>query len=155
MIAGKLQQMVGEAMKAHDELRTSTLRLLSSAFNYEKIEKQYELTQEEELAVVRKQAKQRKDSSEARRQAQGKPTSSTEEEIQGRIDREEAELKILQEFLPPGMDEGELVKLVDEAISTIGAKSLSDMGNVIGMVKSKAPGAEGGKIAELVKNKLS
>jgi len=54
MIGDKLQTMIGEAMKAHDEVRTSTLRLLSSAFNYERIEKQHDLTEEEEIAVIRK-----------------------------------------------------------------------------------------------------
>lgn len=144
MIAQDLQKMIGEAMKAHDEVRLSTLRLLSSAFNYERIEKQHDLTDEEELVVIRKQAKQRKDSIEAYTKA-------------GRVDMakaEEAELKILQEFLPPEMDEKELNQLVDESIKQLGAKSLSDMGKVIGAVKAKAPGVEGGKIAELVKSKL-
>jgi len=144
MIASKLQKMIGEAMKAHNEVRLSTLRLLSSAFNYERIEKQHDLTDEEELIVIRKQAKQRKDSIEAYSKA-------------GRADMakaEEAELKILQEFLPPEMDEAELVKLVEQAIIATGAVTMADMGKVIGMVKGKAPSAEGGKIAELVKGKL-
>jgi len=145
MIADKLQNMVGESMKAKDEVRTSTLRLLSSAFNYEKIEKRHDLTEEEELSVIRKQAKQRKDSIEAYKKAGA----------EDRAQKEEAELKILQEFLPPEMSEAELTKLVDEAIATTGAKSMADMGKVIGMVKSKAPAAEGGQIAELVKSKLS
>ena len=53
--------MIGEAMKAHDEVRVSTLRLLSSAFNYEKIERRHELTESEEEGVIRKEAKKRKD----------------------------------------------------------------------------------------------
>ncbi|KKU09110.1 MAG: YqeY family protein [Candidatus Woesebacteria bacterium GW2011_GWB1_45_5] len=132
-------------MKARDEVRTSTLRLLSSAFNYEKIEKQHELTEEEELGVIRKQAKQRKDSIDAYKKAGA----------EDRAAKEGAELKILQEFLPPEMDESELIKLVEDAISQTGAKSMADMGKVIGMVKSKAPSAEGGKIAELTKRRLS
>lgn len=145
MIAGKLQQMVGEAMKAHDEVRVSTLRLLSSAFNYERIERQHDLNDEEELVVIRKQAKQRKDSIEVYKKAGA----------EDRAAKEEAELKILQEFLPPEMGEEELGKLVDEAVAAIGAKSMADMGKVIGAVKSKAPSIEGGKIAELVKAKLN
>lgn len=145
MIAQDLQQMIGEAMKAHDELRTSTLRLLSSAFNYEKIEKQHDLTEEEELTVIRKQAKQRKDSIEAYKKAGA----------EDRAAKEEAELKILQEFLPPEMDERELAKLVDEAINQSGAKTTSDMGRVIGMVKAKAPGVDGAKIAQIISSKLN
>ncbi len=144
MIAKDLQKMIGEAMKAHDQVRLSTLRLLSSAFNYERIEKQHDLTEEEELVVIRKQAKQRKDSIEAYTKA-------------GRADMaksEEAELKILQEFLPPEMDEAELVRLVEQVIIAMGAVTMADMGKVIGAVKAKAPSVEGGKIAELVKSKL-
>ncbi len=144
MIADKLRQIIGEAMKAHDEVRVSTLRLLSSAFNYERIEKQHDLTEEEELAVIRRQAKQRKDSIEAYTKAGDKD----------RAGREEKELTILQEFLPPEMSEAELEKLVDQAIIAVGAKTMDKMGMVIGKVRSMAPSAEGGKIAELVKAKL-
>lgn len=144
MIVPDLQKMIGEAMKAHDEVRTSTLRLLSSAFNYERIERQHDLTDEEELVVVRKQAKQRRDSIDAYKKAGA----------EDRAAKEEAELKILQEFLPPEMDEATLSKLVTDAINQTGAKSLSDMGKVIGMVKAKAPNVDGGKIAQIVSSKL-
>jgi len=155
MIAQTLQQKIGEAMKAHNEIKLSTLRLLLSAFNYEKIAKQHELTDEEELIVIRKEAKQRRDSIEALEEAQGKPTTSTEEEIQNRISREEAELKILQEYLPPEMDEATLSKLVADAITQSGAKTTADMGRVIGMVKAKAPNVDGSKIAQIVSSKLN
>lgn len=145
MIAQNLQKMIGEAMKAHDQVRLSTLRLLSSAFNYERIEKQHELTEEEELAVIRKQAKQRRDSIESYEKA-------------GRSDMaasEKAELTILQEFLPPEMDEAELIKLIEQEMIAMGAVTMADMGKVIGAVKAKAPSVDGGKIAGLVKSKLS
>lgn len=145
MIAQDLQKMIGEAMKARDEIKVSTLRLLSSAFNYEKIEKQHDLTDEEELTVIRKQAKQRKDSIEAYAKA-GRTDMA---------DSEKKELAILQEFLPPEMGEEELEKLINDSINESGAKTMADMGRVIGVVKAKAPGVEGGKIAELVKSKLS
>lgn len=144
MIVKRMQQMIGEAMKAHDEVRTSTLRLLSSAFNYEFIEKQHKLTDEEELAVVRRQAKQRRDSIDAYKKAGS----------EDRAKREDAELKILQEFLPPEMDEGELNKIIDSAITQTGAKSMAEMGKVIGLVKSNNPSVDGGRIADLVKSKL-
>lgn len=150
MIANKLQGMIASAMKAHDEIRLSTLRLLSSAFNYERIEKQHDLTDEEEMAVIRRQAKQRKESIEAYQKA-----GSAD-----RAGREEKELKILQEFLPPEMGEEELEKLVDQAIEDMGPPASAmpqalRAGKVIGFVKSKAPGADGAKIAALVKGKLS
>lgn len=146
MIANKLQSMIGESMKAHDELRTSTLRLLSSAFNYERIEKQHDLTEDEELLVIRREAKKRRESIEAFEKA-------------GRVEmakKEKDELEILAEFLPPEMDESELEKIVDSAISEVGAVSMADMGKVIGAVKAKVGSSvEGGKIAQLVSSKLT
>ena len=144
MITQTLQQKIGESMKAHDEVRTSTLRLLLSAFNYEKIEKQHELTDEEELAVIRREAKKRKEAIEMYKNA-----GSSD-----RAQKEEDELKILQEYLPPEMGDEELAKLVDEAVAEIKPEGLSDMGKVIGFIKGKAPNADGGKIAQLVRGKL-
>lgn len=132
-------------MKVHDEIRTSTLRLLLSAFNYERIDKQHELTDEEEVVVVRREVKQRRDSIEAYDKA-GRSDLS---------DKEKAEMAILSEYLPPEMSDEELVKLVGEAVVQIKPTSIADMGKVIGFVKSKAPNADGGKIAEIVKGKLS
>lgn len=145
MIVQTLQQKIGEAMKAHDEIRTSTLRLLLSAFNYEQIAKQHELTEEEELAVIRREAKKRKESFEMYKKAGASDRAA----------REETELAILQEYLPPEMGEGELSGLVDEAIAEVKPASMADMGKVIGFVKQKAPNADGGKVAQLVKEKLS
>jgi hypothetical protein len=145
MIADKLQGMIGEAMKAKDEIRVSTLRLLSSAFNYEKIEKQHDLTEDEEAGVIRKQVKQRKDAIDAYKNAGASD----------RAEKEAKELEILQAFLPPEMPDEELEKLVDLAITELGASSMADMGRVIGSVKGKAPSADGAKIAELVKAKLN
>ena len=132
-------------MKAHDETRTSTLRLLLSAFNYEQINKQHDLTEEEELAVIRREAKKRKEAVEMYKGAGA----------DDRATKEEAELAILQEYLPPEMGEEELAKIIDEAFTQIKPAGLSDMGKVVGFVKGRAPNADGGKIAEIVKGKLS
>ena len=145
MIAQTLQQKIGESMKAHDEVRTSTLRLLLSAFNYEKIDKQHDLTDEEELVVIRREAKKRKEAIEMYKNANAPDRAA----------KEETELKILAEYLPPEMREEELIKLVDEAVAQIKPASMADMGKVIGFVKGKAPGADGGKIAGLVRQKLT
>ena len=145
MITPTLQAKIGEAMKAHDEVKVSTLRLLSSAFNYEKIDKQHELTEEEELAVVRREVKQRRDSIEAYDKA-GRSDLS---------DKEKAELTILQEFLPPEMSDKDLSNLVEEAVTAVKPAGMADMGKVIGFVKGKAPNADGSKIAQIVREKLN
>jgi uncharacterized protein len=144
MITQTLQAKIGESMKAHDEVRTSTLRLLLSALNYEQIDKQHDLTDEEEMVVIRREAKKRKEAIEMYKNA-------------GAADRaakEESELKILSEYLPPEMSDEEVAKIIDEAFSQIKPAGMGDMGKVIGFVKGKAPGADGSKIAEIVKQKL-
>lgn len=146
MISDTITQKIAEAMKKRDEIRLSTLRLLSSALNYEKIAKQHDLSEEEELAVVRREAKKRKDAVEAYEKA-----GATE-----RAEKEKKELVILEEYLPAQMPEEELAQIVDEAISASGAKSMAEMGKVMGVAMGKVAGrADGTKVMEFVKKKLA
>lgn len=146
MITDTITQKIGEALKAHDEIRLSTLRLLSSALNYEFIAKQHKLLEDEEIVVVRREAKKRKEAIEAYEKAGYKD----------RADKEAKELSILQEYLPSETSNEDLSKMIDEAIATIEPTSMAEMGKVIGFVKAKTGGnAEGSKIAELVKSKLA
>lgn len=149
MIANTLTQKIGEAMKARDTIRLSTLRMLSSALNNEKIEKQHELNDEEELVVIRKEAKKRKEAIE------GYEKSPDQEVVKDRLNQEIEELKILQEYLPPEITKEEVEKLVDAAIVELNVSSVSDMGKVIGFVKSKASGVDGSILAQMVREKLS
>ena len=145
MIASSINKKIQDAMKARDDIRVSTLRLLSSAFNYERIAKQHELTEEEELAVVRREAKKRIEAIEAYEKAK----------VQEKADREKKELTILEEFLPQQMNDEELTKVVDEAISQVGANTISDIGKVMGIAMAKAAGrADGGRVSQLVKKRL-
>jgi len=146
MIGDTINQKIGEALKAHDEIRLSTFRLLSSAFNYEFIAKQHKLSEDEEIVVVRKEAKKRKEAIEAYEKAGYKD----------RAEKEAKELSILQEYLPPEISDDEITKLVDEAIKETNATAISDMGKIIGFVKEKTKGAaDGTKVALLVRQKLS
>lgn len=145
MISQNITKMIGEAMKAHDEVRLSTLRMLSSEFNYEKIKLQHELNESEEESVIRKEARKRKDAIEA----------YTKANATDRVNLETKELAILQEFLPPELLDKEVIKIIDESIKELNAKGMQDMGKVIGLVKSKASGVDGGKVAEIVRSKLA
>lgn len=144
MIAQTLQQQIGEAMKARDQVRLSVLRMLSSAFNYKKIDLKHDLTDEEEKSVIKKEVKQRRDSIEAYEKA-GRPELA---------ESEKAELDILLTFLPPEVSDSDLENLVTQAVEEVKPAGMADMGKVIAYVKGKAPEADGGKIALLVKNKL-
>jgi uncharacterized protein YqeY len=146
MIVPTLQQKIGEALKAHDEIRLSTLRLLSSAMNYERIAKQHDLNEEEELNVVRKEAKMRKDAIEAYEKAGA----------QDRADKEKTELEILEVYLPKQMSDEELSTIVDEVLSTMNITSPAEMGKAIGAVMAKVKGvADGSRVSTLIKEKLA
>lgn len=145
MITPTINQKIAEALKAHDVIRLSTLRMLSSSFNYERINLQHELTEAQELEVVRREAKKRKESIDIYEK-------NNRQEL---ADKEKLELTILEEFLPAQMSDEELEKLVTDAVAQTGATAISDMGKVIGIVKGKAgAAADGGRIAALVKSKL-
>lgn len=145
----KLQEQLKQSMLAKDELRTSVLRLLLSAINYYEINKGgagYSATDEDVLSVIGSQVKQRKDSIE-------QYTNAARTEL---ADKEKAELKILEAYLPEQMSEGEVSKLVDEAVAQTGATSMNDMGKVMGALMPRVKGrADGTIVSNLVKSKLS
>jgi len=146
MIADTITKQIGQALKAKDEIRLSTLRLLSSALNYEFIAKQHKLSEEEELVVVKKEAKKRKEAIEAYEKAGA----------QERADKEKKELEILSVWLPAQMPNEEVESIVADAISQTGATSIADMGKVMGTAMAKIAGrADGTKVSEMVKQKLS
>jgi len=156
MISDTINQKIAEALKAKDEIKLSTFRMLSSALNYEKIAKQHDLTQDEEIVVVRKEAKKRSEAIAALQQAQGK-LGGEEKDIKARekIEKEQKELEILKEFLPEEMSDEELLRIVNDIISGTGATDIRDMGRVIGTVMNKVNGrAEGSKVAQMVKENL-
>jgi len=145
MILDSLNKQIIEAMKAKNETRLSTLKLLSSELHNYNIDHP-KMTEEEELEVVKKEAKKRKDSIEAYKKAN----------LEDRVAREKAELAILQEFLPKEITDEELRKLVDEVLKETQVTDIKQMGIVIGKVMQRAKGnADGGKVAALVKQKLS
>jgi uncharacterized protein YqeY len=154
MIKDIINKQIADALKAKDEIRLSTLRMLSSALNYEFIAKQHELNEEEEMLVVQREAKKRKDAIDIYQKLQdsNKPNPKLDVNLQ----REKKELEVLKEYLPEQLSEKELEKIVAETIAQTSASSIADMGKVMGAVMSKAKGkADGGLVAKLVKEKLS
>lgn len=141
----KLKEDLKQAQLSRDEVKVSTLRLLISEINNARISKGEDLNEEDILGVVRREAKKRKEAAEAFR--------SGDREEQAR--KEEAELAILEAYLPAQLSTEELTKLVEDSITELGAKSPSDMGKVIGRVLSKSGGAaDGSTVSALVKEKL-
>ncbi len=143
-----LQAELKNSMLAKDEVRTSTLRLLLSAINYYEIQKGgagYEATEEDVLQVIGNQAKQRGDSI-AEFQKAGR---------QELVDKEQKELDILSAYLPAQISEEEIGKEVDAAIAQTQAKTIQDMGKVMGALSKLKGKADMGFVSNLVRQKLS
>lgn len=139
-----------EAMKAKEEARVLVLRDLITAFANEAVEigkkAQSILEDDEALKVIKRKAKQRRDSIESFEKG-------GREDL---VNKEKAELEILESYLPEQISDLKLEELVDESIKETGASGMSDMGQVIKKVMEKAGGqAEGGRVSQIVKEKLS
>lgn len=137
-----------EAMKAKDTVALQALRAVKSAFLLAKTESgaQEDISEEQELKIIQKQVKQRKDSAAIFLK-------------QGREDLaapELAEIAVLEEFLPEALSEEEIVKVVLETITALNAEGMKDMGKVMGVISNKLSGqADGKTISMLVKKNLA
>ncbi|NPA15621.1 MAG: GatB/YqeY domain-containing protein [Deferribacteres bacterium] len=141
----KIMADMKEAMKAKDMAKVSTLRLLLSEIKNKEIDKKGELSDEEIYALIQKAVKQRKESIEQYK-------SAGREDL---VQKEEAELKILEAYLPEQLSEEELEKIIDEAIKEAEAATMKDMGKVMRLVMPRVKGRADGKVVnEMVKRKL-
>jgi len=144
----KISQNIKEAMKAKDSMRLETLRAIKSAiilFKTKSSEKK-DLTENDEVVLLQKLVKQRRESADIFMTQKRNDLANSEE----------AQLKIIQEFLPKQIDDLELEKIIDDIILKVNAKSMKDMGKVMGNASKIIAGrANGKKIAEIVKKILS
>ena len=146
MLQGKIQSDLKESQLARDEVKVSTLRLLLSEIKNAEITKGGELLDQDIISVIQKEVKKRKEASSAFRQG------GREEQAQ----KEEAESKVLEGYLPLQLSDEALTKIVQDTINELGVTTIADMGKVIGAVMSKVAGqADGGLVAQLVKDRLS
>lgn len=145
-ISEQLLEDMKSSMKAGDTERTGVLRLLRGALKNDEIKQGHVLNEDEAMKVLVREAKQRRDSIDAYKSA-------------GRDDLvavEEAELKIISEYLPKAMTEDEIVAVVDEVVASLGANSPAQMGQVIGAVMAKVgAAADGATVSRLVRARLA
>lgn len=146
-----LQENVNEqlkaAMKAKDTVALESLRAIKAAIMMTQTQAgAKELTSDDEIKLVQKLVKQRKDSAEIFHQ-------------QGRVDLaepEEAQIKIIEQFLPKQLDEAAITEMVAAIIAKTGAAGMQDMGKVMGMASKEMAGkADGKTISSIVRQKLS
>ncbi|KQS61132.1 glutamyl-tRNA amidotransferase [Geodermatophilus sp. Leaf369] len=136
------------AMKARDELRTATLRMVLSAVSAEEVSGKAarELSDDEVQAVLRREAKKRKEAAEAFGGA-GRAEQAA---------REEAEGQVLAGYLPTQLSDEEIAAIVTEVVAATGASGMGDMGKVMGRANGQVAGrAEGGRVAAEVRRQLA
>jgi uncharacterized protein YqeY len=142
----ELEQEVQDAMRARDAARRDALRLILSSLKSAEKDLQRPLTDDEELQVLQRERKKRQEAAEAFRAA------GREERASG----EEAELAVLEEFMPEPLSEDELEQIVDDAIAENKATSMRDMGRVMADVMPQIAGrADGSAVSQLVREKLA
>ena len=142
----EIEQEVKDAMLARDAERRDALRLILASLKSAEKELLRPLTEEEELQVLQRERKKRLEAAEAFRNA------GREAQAEG----EEAELEVLEEFMPEPLSEEELERIVDDAIAENGATSLHQMGRVMADVMPQIAGrADGSAVSQLVREKLA
>ena len=134
------------SMKSGDKQRLGVVRLMLAAIKQIEVDERIELDDTRILAVLDKMAKQRRESISHYSDA-------------GRDDLvavEQAEIDLIQEYLPEALSESEINDLVEQSIATTGAASIKDMGKLMGVLKPQLQGrADMGKVSQLIKSRLS
>ena len=137
---------LAQAMRARDQVRLGTLRMAKAALMNREVERGRALDDAESLQVIASLIKQRRDSIEQFRSGGREDLAS----------KEEAEIGVLETYLPPPVSSAELEQVVSDAISETGSSSPKDMGRVMKTALGKLAGrtADGKTLSDLVKRKL-
>ncbi|MEG3639963.1 GatB/YqeY domain-containing protein [Magnetococcus sp. PR-3] len=144
-IQTQLGQRMKEAMRNKDSETLSALRMLKAALLNEEKAGKGDVTDTDAIRVIRSQIKQRRDSATAMRDG-GREEAAA---------KEEAEVTILEAFLPEPLSDDEMQALVEQAMTTTGADSIKKMGAVMGWLKKNSDDrADFGKLSAMVKGRL-
>jgi uncharacterized protein YqeY len=142
----RINEDLKAAMKNKESERLSTLRMVKTALKNREIDKMGALTDEESIKTLQSLVKQRRDSVEQYNQA-----GRTE-----LAEKEAAEIKVIEAYLPAAMDEASVARIVEETIAETGASSAKEMGAVMKAVMAKLAGqaVDGKTVNQIVKSKL-
>ena len=145
-LKSKITEDMKTAMKAKEAQRLSAIRLLLAAIKQREVDERKELSDGEIVSVIEKMIKQRRDSISQFQAANRRDL----------VDAETFELNLLSAYLPKQLTDSEIAEEVSAAIAQTGAKGVSEMGKVMGVLKGKLAGrADLGKVSALVKAKLA
>lgn len=140
-----IQSDMKSAMKAGEKERLQVIRMILAAIKQQEIDQRAELDDTAVLAVLNKMVKQRRDSVTQFRQGGREDLAAAEE----------AEIGVLENYLPEQLDAAEIEAIIDDAIAATGAASMRDMGKVMAIVRQKAEGrADLGAVSQTVKARL-
>ncbi len=147
MLLDKINNDLKIAMKSKDKAKLETIRLIKTALMNEKIKLTVDnLTEDQEIAIIAKEAKQRRD-------------SISEFEKAGRVDlieKEKIQLDIIKTYLPKQLTENEIIALVDKVCVELNATSIKDMGKVMSMISPQVKGrANMAQVTQFVKRFLN
>ena len=142
----RINEDVKSAMRAGDASRRDALRLLTAALKQKEVDERKTLADPDVIGIIDKMVKQRRDSIAQFKQG-------------GRddlVEKEEFEISVLEQYMPQGLSEAEIETAIGVAIAETGAKAPSDMGKVMGVLKSRLAGrADMSKVSARVKAKLA
>lgn len=142
----RLTTAMKDAMRAKAKDRLSTIRLILAELKRIEVDERIELDDARVLSVLDKMTKQRRDSISQFTDAGREDLAATEQ----------FELEVISTFLPAAMTDEEINSLIKEAIQSVDAQSMADMGKVMGLIKPKAAGrADMGEVSKLIKAQLS
>ena len=144
-LKAQIQDDVKTAMKAGDKEKVGTIRLILAAIKQREVDERIELDDTQVIAILDKMAKQRRESIQQFNRGNRPDLVATEQ----------AELDLIQTYLPQPLTEAELNLLLDQAISSTQAKGMKDMGKVMAYMKPQIQGrADGSKVSQMVKDRL-
>ena len=146
-LSEQIQKDIVAAMKAKEETRLSVLRMIKAALQLKEVEKMRKLDDSESIQVLQTLVKQRQESIE----------QFTKGGRQDLVDKESAELKIVEAYLPAGASEAEMDAAVSQAIADTGATSMKQMGGVVKAAKEALTGktVDGKALSDRVRERLS
>lgn len=146
----RLNEDLKQAMRDKDKVRLRTLRSLRAALKNKQIDQRQDgdegtLSEQEQLAVLRKQVSQREDSIEQYEEA----------DREDLVQKEQEEIDVLDEYMPESLSEEELEETLQDIINEVGAESMADMGPVMGRAMDQLRGrVDGNRVQETVKELL-
>jgi uncharacterized protein YqeY len=145
-LIGRIEEELQTAMRERENVRRDALRLILTSLRSAEKELQRPLSDQEELQVLQRERKRRQEAAEAFREGGSAERAAVEE----------AELAVLEEFMPEPLSEDELEAIIDDAIAENGATSMRDLGRVMADVMPQVAGrADGGVVSQLVREKLA